>query len=437
MTTAATVKLPAEVRSLAVHLFRICRERRITVEDAIDGDPHTALLAGRDKALLASILLTGFRHKGEIEAVLNGVLERPLPRKSGPVMDILVLGVAQLLFLRMPAHAVIDLSVRAAKEDRNALHFSGLVNAVLRKVAATGISFLENADVAKLNAPVWLWERWKKSYGNETARLIALAHRTRPALDISVKSEPEHWQMALGAALLPNGQLRLPADHGPVQELPGFGNGSWWIQDAAATIAVDLLGEINGQKVLDLCAAPGGKTLQMAAKGARVTAVDVSEKRLALLHANLARTGLEASIHAGDMLSDGLEGEWDAVLLDAPCSATGTIRRHPELPYLRQESQLTELAGLQRRMLRKAVSLVRPGGVLVYCTCSLEPEEGEDQLRWLQGGNSGFRVIHPALAWLPPGAVSAEGWVRTLPFMRLGDCQGIDGFFAVALRRGQ
>ena len=176
-------------------------------------------------------------------------------------------------------------------------------------------------------------------------------------------------------------------------------------------------------------------TLQMAARGARVTAVDISDARLSRLRDNLARTRLKAEVRTEDMFSDTLTGEWDGVLLDAPCTATGTIRRHPELPHLRQENQIRELAALQRRMLRKAASLVKPGGLLVYCTCSLEPEEGEAQLRWFQGWNSDFDVLPAALPWLPEHAVTPEGWVRTLPFMRFGEAQGLDGFFAAVLRR--
>ena len=435
MTDPSSAAPGADVRSIAVALYRSCLDRKITVEDAVEGDTRARRLSARDRALLANILLTCFRHRGESEAVLKRLLDKPLPRKSGAAMDIMILGVAQLLFLDMPPHAVIDLSVHAAKADRNALHFAGVVNAVLRKVAASGSNLLEGVDSAKLNTPGWLWERWTKFYGDETARLIGLAHASRPALDISVKERPEHWQNLLGAKLLPNGQLRLPADHAPVAELQGFRDGAWWVQDAAATIPVDLLGEIGGLNVLDLCAAPGGKTLQMAAKGARVTAVDISGVRLRRLRANLARTGLEAEVRTEDMLSSTLHGEWDAVLLDAPCTATGTIRRHPELPHLRQESLIKELSSLQRQMLSKAASLVKPGGLLVYCTCSLEPEEGETQLRWFQGWNSAFETLPAALPWLPQQAISPEGWVRTLPFMHLGDAQGMDGFFAAVLRR--
>lgn len=435
MTVPSATASGADVRSVAVALYRSCLDRKMTVEDAIEGDARARKLPARDRALLANILLTCFRHKGESEAVLSSLLDKPLPRKSGPAMDILVLGVAQLLFLDMPPHAVIDLSVRAAKADRNALHFAGVVNAVLRKVSAAGPSLLEGLDAGKLNTPGWLWERWTAFYGEENVRSIGLAHAARPALDISVKNTPEHWQKLLGAMLLPNGQLRLPADHAPVPELPGYGDGAWWVQDAAATIPVDLLGSISGLNVLDLCAAPGGKTMQMAARGAHVTAIDVSEARLGRLRSNLARTALQAEVRSEDMLSTSLQGEWDAVLLDAPCSATGTIRRHPELPHLRRESQIKEFSGLQRQMLSKAASLVKPGGKLVYCTCSLEQEEGEAHLRWFRGWNSEFEAMPAALSWLPQQAITPEGWVRTLPSMRLGDAPGMDGFFAAVLRR--
>jgi 16S rRNA (cytosine967-C5)-methyltransferase len=289
--------------------------------------------------------------------------------------------------------------------------------------------------VALLNTPGWLWERWTKAYGVDGARLIGLAHADRPGLDLSFRSDPAALNESLGGTLLPNGQLRLPSGHAPVPELGGFREGGWWVQDAAATIPVHLLGELAGKRVLDLCAAPGGKTLQMAAMGAQVTAIDVSDNRLHLLRANLARMGLEAEVRVEDMLSETLTGEWDAVLLDAPCSATGTIRRHPELPHLKQEKQIGELTGLQRSMLRKAATLVKPGGMLVYCTCSLEPEEGEAQVKWFLRWSNDFELLQAALPWLPLQAVSAEGWVRTLPFMKLGEAQGLDGFFAAVLRR--
>lgn len=425
-----------EVRSLAVSLFRTCRDRKITVEDAIDSESRAVELSPRDRGLLATILLTAFRHLGEIDKVLTKLLDRPLPRKSGSASDILRLGVAQLLFLDMPPHAVIDLSVRAAKADRNATHFAGLVNAVLRKASAAGATLLEGVDAARANTPDWLWARWVTNHGAGAARRIAAAHGKRPALDLSFKSGGgAEWCERLHGILLPNGQVRLAAGHGPVLELPGFGDGAWWVQDAAATIPARLLGDVGGKRVLDLCAAPGGKTLQLAAAGAHVTALDVSESRLQRLRQNLARTGLAAEIRTEDVLADTLQGAWDAVLLDAPCSATGTIRRHPELPFLKEEAQIAELAKLQARMLRKAASLVAPGGSLIYCTCSLEPEEGEEQVRDLLAFRPEFEIVPPAVPWLPVESLMPEDWVRTLPFMRFGEAEGMDGFFAAHLRR--
>jgi 16S rRNA (cytosine967-C5)-methyltransferase len=424
-----------EVRRLAAQLLRSCIERKLTVEDAISGNRDAQSLESRDRAMLSTLLLTAFRHAGEIDAILTRLVDRPLPRKSGLAREILVLGVAQLQFLGMAPHAVIDLAVRCAKEDKNALHFSGLINAVLRKVANGGAALRESLDAPRLNTPDWLWSRWVKNYGEDGARAIAVAHQERPGLDISFKSDAGPWKDALGGENLPNGQLRLAPGHAPVPELAGFADGAWWIQDASATIPARLLGDVRGKTVLDLCAAPGGKTLQLAAAGAAVTALDLSESRLRRVEDNLRRTGLTADVRAQDVLSPDLNGEWDAVLLDAPCSATGTIRRHPELPHLKDEGQIRELAGLQRRLLRKAAQLVKPGGILVYCSCSLEPEEGETRVRGFLADVPEFEIVPAQGDWLPAGAMSAEGWVRTLPSMRYGKSHGLDGFFAAALRR--
>ena len=424
-----------EVRRLAADRLRACLDQRLTVEDSLQASAQAARLEARDRAFLASLLLTAFRHRGEIDAVLRSFLDKPLPRKSGLTRELLELGAAQLLFLEIPPHAVIDSTVRAAKADRNALHFAGLINAVLRRVSTAGTGLLAKLDAPRLNTPAWLWARWSRNYGPTAARQIALAHAARPPLDLSFRDDPGAWRDRLSSLPLPNGQLRLAADHAPVPELPGFRQGVWWVQDAAAAIPARLLGDLRGKSVLDLCAAPGGKTLQLAAMGAQVTAVDVSEPRLERLRENLARTGLGANILVADMLTASFEQTWDAVLLDAPCSATGTIRRHPELPWIRQEGQIAELSVLQRRMLPRAAELVRPGGLLVYCSCSLEPEEGEAQARQFLSRNSGFEIVPATLPDLPQDAIQPEGWVRTLPSMSYGGSPGIDGFFAVAMRR--
>lgn len=435
MTAARQEVQGLEVRRLAVELFRTCLDRRLTVEDAVSGSVQAAGLQPRDRAFLLTLLLTTFRHKGEIEALVARMLAKPLPRKSGPAADILVLGTAQLLYLGMAPHAVIDLAVRMAKSDRHALHFSGLINAVLRKLAAGGKALLDEADIAPLNTPTWLWDRWCKTYGADIAKRIGLTHADMPSLDLSFKDNPSIWADLLGGTVLPNGQIRLGADHAAVPDLPGFREGVWWVQDAAATIPVRLLGDVRGKTILDLCAAPGGKTLQLAALGAHVTAVDSSEPRLRRLRDNLARTRLTAEVRVTDILSAEFPGQWDAVLLDAPCSATGTIRRHPELPYLKAPRQIRELAGLQRLMLKKAAGLVRPGGTLVYCTCSLEAEEGEGQVRKFLASHQDFGIVPADISAVPEEALRPEGWVRTLPFMSLGSHRGMDGFFSVAMRR--
>jgi 16S rRNA (cytosine967-C5)-methyltransferase len=422
-----------EVRRLAAVIFQTVLSECITLDDAVAREVSVEQLEPRDRSFLLLLLLTTFRRLGEIDAVIATYLSKPLPRKSGNAGAILRLAACQLLFLETPAHAAIDLAVRCARADRNATHFSGLLNAVLRKLATGGKALLAELDAPRLNTSDWLWQRWTKSYGNEECRAIASAHASEPLLDIAVKSNPEMWAEKLGGLLLLTGHVRLPPEHPPMSSLPGFADGGWWVQDAAAGIPVLLFGDLSGKRALDLCAAPGGKTMQMAAAGAEVTSVDISESRLARLRENLTRTGLKADVHIGDVLSLGITEAFDAVLLDAPCSATGTIRRHPELPYIRTGKQMGELRALQRMMLRSAAERVKPGGRLVYCTCSLEPEEGESQVKWFLAGHPEFTSVSPK--GLPSHLVQPEGWVRTLPCMSLGQAKGMDGFFAALLQR--
>ncbi len=436
MKSGATTPVPGlDVRRLAAECFdRVLREQR-TIEDVLACERRVAALEARDRGLLFTLLLTCFRHLGEIDLVLAAHLERPLPRKSGQAQAILRIAVGQLLFLGMAPHAVIDLAVRSAKADRNATHFSGLVNAVLRNVAAAGKAALLGIDSNRVNTPAWLWSRWSKTYGELATREFSAIHQQEPPLDLSVRSAPAEWAGTLGAMLLPTGSLRLAADHLPVSDLPGFGEGAWWVQDAAAAIPAHLLGSVQGKSVLDLCAAPGGKTLQFCAAGAEVTALDQSAERLQRLRDNLQRCGFDATVLATDIFDYTPEQRFDAVLLDAPCSATGTIRRHPELPYIKSSRQLGELRSLQSKMLRKASDFVRPGGTLVYCTCSLEPEEGEAQVNRFLKSNPEFSLRAPAAGLLPEEFVAGEGWVRILPHFCLGAVQGLDGFFAAALAR--
>lgn len=403
------------MRLLAARFLQRIVEKGITIDQAVGSDPATQDLDIRDRAFLRSVLFASFRHRGEIDSVLKHFINRQLPRKSGLAPAILWSGAAQLLFLDVPAHSVIDLAVRCAKSDSGATHFSGLINAVLRRIASDGKVVLGGLDNARLNTPPWLWSRWCRNYGESATRSIAAVHAGLPYLDITAAQSPEYWAERLGGELLPTGQIRLPPSHGPVVNLPGFSEGAWWVQDAAAALPVKLFGDLAGKKVLDLCAAPGGKTMQLCAAGAEVTAVDASVLRLGQLRENLERTVLSAKIIEADVLDVHFADLFDGVLLDAPCSATGTIRRHPELPYIKGDQQVLELAQLQGKMLRIAAALVRPGGQLVYCTCSLEPQEGEEQVMDFLQSVPGFELSLAHVEGLPAGALQSEGWIRTLP----------------------
>jgi 16S rRNA (cytosine967-C5)-methyltransferase len=383
------------------------------------------------------------RRLGTLRHLLTEQLERGIPRDAPQIEAILLVGAVQILFLDVPDHAAVDLSVRLAQaDDRQASRYSRLINAVLRKLARDGKARLAALDAVPLDTPEWLMQRWIAHYGETTARAIATAHTQEPALDLTVKNDPEAWATTLNGRVLPTGTVRTVAS-GPVSQLPGFEAGEWWVQDAAAALPARLIcsffGDIRGKTVADLCAAPGGKTAQLAAAGAQVTAVDRAPKRLERLKQNLARLSLAAETVVADV-AEWQGGPFDAVLLDAPCSSTGTIRRHPDIPWLKREADIVALAALQRRLLANAVELTRPGGTLVYCVCSLEPEEGADLVREFLAAEP--RVVRRPITidevygcgeFLTP-----VGELRTLP-CHWGDTDsrmsGLDGFYAARLSR--
>jgi 16S rRNA (cytosine967-C5)-methyltransferase len=324
-----------------------------------------------------------------------------------------------------------------ARGDDRAQAFSGLANAVLRRISAEKATRLA-AVPADADTPSWLMARWRKTYGEKTAEAMAAALRVEPSLDLSVKADAPAWAERLGGRVLSTGSVRL-ASHGPIRELAGFEEGAWWVQDAAAALPARLLGKVEGLRIADLCAAPGGKTAQLASAGAIVTAVDRSDVRLARLRENLKRLRLDAKVVAADILS--WPGEaFDGVILDAPCSATGTIRRHPDVAWAKTPADIVAVADLQRRLLARAAEWVKPGGLLVYCTCSLEPEEGEAQIAAFLEKQPSFRIepVTAAEIGAPAEAILPEGTLRTLPSM-LPDADpvlaGMDGFFAARLRR--
>jgi 16S rRNA (cytosine967-C5)-methyltransferase len=421
-------------RAAALLLQRILRQR-LPLEDAFEGEPALKSLETRDRAFVRLLVATILRRLGQIDAILAHCLERPLGAKAQGAQDLLRLGAAQLLYLDTPAHAAVDTSVELAAGTQETAGFKALINAVLRRIGREKDGLLQATAAPGLNAPSRLWDSWVKAYGETRARGIALAHLREPPLDFTVKAEPEAWARRLGAILLPTGSLRR-MEAGAVESLPGFADGAWWIQDAAAALPVKLLGPVAGSTVIDLCAAPGGKTAQLAAAGAHVIAVDRSAKRLERLTANLARLGLSAQTLTADATQWQPPAPADAVLLDAPCSATGTIRRHPDVAWLKTPEDMAKLADLQARLLRAAVGMVRGGGTLIYCTCSLQPEEGPQQIARLLADRAPLRRAPIAAAEVGGlvELITADGDLRTLP-CHLPDQGGLDGFYAARLRK--
>jgi 16S rRNA (cytosine967-C5)-methyltransferase len=430
------------VRRIAADIVDGVLRRQRALDELLDGargDAALAALSDRDRALTRAVVATVLRRLGTLRHLLGLFLQRGLPAQAPRVETALLIGAAQILFLDVPDHAAVDLAVRLAREDRPASHFAGLVNAVLRRVTREGAERLAALDAPVLDTPPWLMARWIKSYGEPTARGIAAANGREPALDLTVKSDPQAWAAQLGGRVLPTGTVRTVV-HGAVPALPGFAEGAWWVQDAAAALPARLFGDIAGRRVADLCAAPGGKTAQLAAAGAKVTAVDRSAPRLQRLRDNLARLSLDAELVCADVTEWTADQQFDAVLLDAPCSSTGTIRRHPDLPWLKREADIVKLAALQRRLIERATALTKPGGTIVYCTCSLEPEEGSEVIANLLARDDSVRRAPIAAAELSEETefISADGDLRTLP-CHLADADsrfaGVDGFYAARLEK--
>jgi 16S rRNA (cytosine967-C5)-methyltransferase len=427
-------------RGVAAAALAAVLHRRQSLDLVLDSETGIAelrLLSGRDRAFVHMLVATTLRRLGSLRALLAPMLERGFPQEAPLVEIVLLLGAAQILFLEVPDHAAVDTAVEIANQDRVARRYSALVNAVLRRVALEGRQRISAFD-SLIDTPPWLRERWIANYGEARANEIAAAHLLEPPLDLSVKEGAAGWAARLEGLLLPTGTLRLAAA-GPVTALPGYDEGAWWVQDAAAALPARLLGKVAGLAVADLCAAPGGKTAQLAAAGARVVAVDRSKPRLARLRQNMQRLRLACDTVVADA-GEWQGGRFDAVLVDAPCTATGTIRRNPDLPWNRRPGDLAKLVRLQSRLLDRAAMLAKPGGVLVYSVCSLEPEEGERQIEALLLRNSSLarEPIAPAEIGGIDAFISARGDLRTFPFQlpnqnpRLCGC---DGFYAARLRR--
>ncbi len=433
-------------RRLAIYAIDAILTRGRALDEAFNEGVtrlHLERLEGRDRAFARLVVSTTLRRLGQLEAVVTRFLEKPLKADSGRTMMILTTTAAQLLFLDTPPHAAISQAVEIARIDHTSRRFDKLVNAVLRKVSTEGQAILATLDGVRLDTPEWLWQRWTAHYGETTARMMAAASLSEAALDLSVKNDPAHWAAELTGIVMPTGTVRV-REAGRIEDLPGYADGAWWVQDAAAALPVRLFGNVAGQRVADLCAAPGGKTAQLAAAGANVVAVESSAKRLQRLAANLTRLKLTAETITADaaewsLMADNA-GAFDAVLLDAPCSATGTIRRHPDLLRAKAETEVQRMSQRQRELLAAAAHVVRPGGTLVYATCSLEPEEGEQVIAAFLAANPAFEIsrLDAAVLGLPHEIITAEGHLRTLPQHALGPepaMAGMDGFFAARLLR--
>ncbi len=389
----------------------------------------------RDRGLVRMLSTTAVRRLGQLDYAIRRFLKKKLPAKARRIQHILRIGATQIMFLEIPAHAAVDTSVSLAGKDRHPAirAYKSLVNAVLRRIAENRDEILTDQNAPDLCVPKWLRTAWQSCYGSETALKIAEASLIEAALDISLKPEldVQLWAEKLGAEKLETGSLRLQ-NAGRIEQLPGFSDGAWWIQDAAAALPARLLGAAAGDRVLDLCAAPGGKTAQLAAAGCKVTAVDQSASRLERLTENLARLQLEAEVITSDAAAYSTSSPYPFILLDAPCTTTGTLRRHPDVMHHKSPAEVRKMADIQTRLLNAALGMLLPGGTLLYCVCSLQAEEGPDQINALL-------AAHPELARKPvsgdeiPGIeafITPEGDVRTLPY-QMG---GMDGFFVSRLQ---
>ena len=433
-------------RQAAIILLHNVLTRRRPMDELLnqaDRIPELKRLSKADRAFARAIAATALRRHGQLMDVLNNFLEKGLPTRSGPLHEILISASAQLLILESPPHAVINIAVQQVKRDQNSARYDKLANAVLRRVSEKGPALIkkqeEQGKIGRLNTPNWLWNSWVRAFGKQQATYICEAHLHQAQLDLSVKSDPQGWADKLKGIALPTGSVRLK-QKGRVERIQGFDDGEWWVQDTAASLPVQLLGDIKGKLVADLAAAPGGKTAQMAVAGAQVTAVDWSKGRLKRLVENMERLELDAEVIEADIMQWQPDEQFDAVLLDAPCTSTGTIRRHPDLPFLKKENDVKELAQIQTRLLDRALGFLKPGGTLLYCTCSLQPEEGPEQITALLKRNKNVK-LDPIKADELAGHedwITDKGCLRTLPFHRPTKkaTPGMDGFFAARLIAG-
>ncbi|MEM1410244.1 MAG: transcription antitermination factor NusB [Pseudomonadota bacterium] len=432
----AKVELPPGVaaRDASLTLLQLTAQG-LPLDQALEQAHNFNALEGSDRSFARAIASTTLRRRGALDEIIASFLRTPLKPKQRRLQDIFRITAAQLCLMGTEAHAAVWAATELTKLREETKGYGKLVNAVSRKIAEGGKAKLDGLPL-RIDTPGWLWRRLSRDYGSKTAGLLAEAHRREPPLDLCVKDPsaplPEGFD-ALNTERFGRRTVRMPSARVP--DLPGFDEGAFWVQDLAASLPAELLGAKTGEVVYDLCAAPGGKTMQLAAAGAKVTAVDASETRLGKLEENLERTGLSAEIVVADVLHWEPNALADKVLLDAPCSATGTIRRNPDLLWTARDSDIEALVRLQTRMLDRAIALTKPGGTIVYAVCSLLKDEGEEQISRLLKEHDDIRRVPISaedVADLP--VINKDGDLRCLPH-RLTDKGGMDGFFACRLKK--
>lgn len=429
-----------EARLVATHLLSNVIEKRSSLDGMTDetgGQPAYRALSSRDRALVRAMVKAALRHRIALETLIDKAMHKPLTGDGRAVHHHLHIALAQILFLDVPDSAAVDLAVTAIQNDRKLSRFGKLTNAILRNIQRMDATKRQHILDTAIEAPEWFWARLRQDYGVD-AEIILAANQTPPALDITVKSDPALWAEKLGGTALYNNTIRIADYEGALTTLEGFEDGAWWVQDVAAALPATLFtGDITGKRIADLCAAPGGKTAQLAAQGADVTAVELNKNRIKRLEQNLARLHLNAELIQGDLRKHKPEMLFDAVLLDAPCSSTGTMRRHPDILWTKTEADIEKLASVQKEMLLAAMHWVKPGGEIIFSNCSLDKAEGETMVAALLAETDALTLIPIADIGLD-NAITAEGTLRLTPLHFAHDnarMAGADGFFAAKFRR--
>ncbi|HWU48965.1 MAG TPA: RsmB/NOP family class I SAM-dependent RNA methyltransferase [Asticcacaulis sp.] len=434
--TSESPDIGMKARIAALDLVRAAQAKRSGFDEAVANPAFLALSEG-ERSFARAMALLLLRRLGQIDHVIDKRLKK---EPNDEVIDLLRLGLAQIGYMNVPDFAAVSTTVKLAERTNATRPYKGLINAILRGVIrdrAAGRDPLTKPDATKL-VPDWLFQRWKIAYGEDEARGMALVLTEEPATDLSFKTPADlaRLQEALqGESLAPN--VLRSSLRGDVRDWAGYGEGVWWVQDASASTPVNLLGDLTDKTAIDLCAAPGGKTLQLLAAGAKVVALDRSKNRLKRIEENLARIGYQAELHMADAEGFDDSRRFDIVLLDAPCSATGTYRRQPDVLWATRPADIAKLADVQHRLLDSAADRVAEGGELVYCTCSLEREEGETQILAFLRRHKDFELVRmtpedAAAHGAPAASVRPEGWLRLLPHQRPG---GQDGFFIARVKR--